>query len=138
MYEYTYRKHIATCNGNADFLWNMITNLPKILRIIRTKRILGSGIESNLIYPQSISLKEEGPCSICHVEFKITDNICITQCNHKFHCECIEKWNGPCPMCRTDPMKPFIKPAKVEMMFGKVNLRQLCRLINYLKKLKYF
>ena len=47
-------------------------------------------------------------CSICF-EYKIPDNICLTNCNHIFCVDCIltyhktldNKTEMPCPMCRT-------------------------------------
>ena len=50
------------------------------------------------------SLKNsETICSICIQDFKLKDNIGITECDHNYHKECIDEWyltNDTCPNCR--------------------------------------
>lgn len=42
-------------------------------------------------------------CSICFDDFSNDDKISITECNHSYHTNCIEKWiknKRTCPICR--------------------------------------
>jgi hypothetical protein len=46
-------------------------------------------------------------CSICEYELKDTDNVIITDCNHKFHRNCAQqrldtKNKSHCPICKQD------------------------------------
>jgi hypothetical protein len=45
-------------------------------------------------------------CSICLGDFKSDDTVCLANCNHSYHCDCINDWLGTgknsCPECRTD------------------------------------
>ena len=44
-------------------------------------------------------------CAICLAEFENGDQLRYLQCQHSFHCECIDQWlrgHRTCPMCRID------------------------------------
>ena len=49
-------------------------------------------------------LKEDNKCSICFEQIKDNTPATYTQCNHKFHSECLDRWlntgNNSCPVCR--------------------------------------
>uniref|UniRef100_G3QC75 RING-type E3 ubiquitin transferase n=1 Tax=Gasterosteus aculeatus aculeatus TaxID=481459 RepID=G3QC75_GASAC len=50
------------------------------------------------------ALNVEDPCIICHEDMN-PGNICVLECRHSFHDECIRSWlkeNRTCPTCR-DP-----------------------------------
>ena len=56
---------------------------------------------------QSISSEEEGDtCTICYVELK---KIATIGCDHKFHLECIEKWQKECINKGSDPTCPICR-----------------------------
>ena len=47
----------------------------------------------------------ENQCYVC-LENKVMDTLCITDCNHSFCKDCLDKWfnvgKTSCPICRTD------------------------------------
>ena len=47
----------------------------------------------------------ENNCSVC-LQTILSQNLCITNCYHKYCKECLDKWfntgKSSCPMCRTD------------------------------------
>lgn len=49
--------------------------------------------------------KDNIECSICTDEYKNTDTISITNCNHIFHTDCIKEWGKykqDCPLCKNN------------------------------------
>lgn len=59
------------------------------------------------MFAKFFSKKNHGNCTICLEE--ITNNCKKTQCNHKFHKQCINQWikeKNICPLCRKEnPIK---------------------------------
>ena len=51
---------------------------------------------------QNICDKELITCSICLNDIKDQDGIKKFKCDHIYHLECINSWNGNCPMCRAE------------------------------------
>ena len=74
------------------------------------------------IYKKSIKKSvfidsDEEVCPICMNTLKENKNICITECSHKFCCQCIikhSKKNNNCPLCRTTLVIGYIKPEFTE------------------------
>ncbi|XP_028840281.1 E3 ubiquitin-protein ligase TTC3 [Denticeps clupeoides] len=58
--------------------------------------------------PSSNALNLEDPCIICHEEMS-QENICVLECRHSFHKECIKSWlkeQSTCPTCRDHALLP--------------------------------
>ncbi|KAI3373929.1 hypothetical protein L3Q82_022497 [Scortum barcoo] len=56
----------------------------------------------------SIALNVEDPCIICHDDMS-PDDICVLECRHSFHNECIRSWlkeQSTCPTCRDHALLP--------------------------------
>ena len=54
-------------------------------------------------------------CSICRNNLKKNDLVCMTKCNHYFHCSCLVTWlnrNDSCPICRSKNILDGIKSRK--------------------------
>lgn len=54
-------------------------------------------------------------CSICRNNLKKNDLVCMTKCNHYFHCSCLVTWlnrNDSCPICRAKNILDGIKSKK--------------------------
>ena len=50
-------------------------------------------------------------CPVCLEDLDEESDIITTKCNHKFHKECLNKWqedNSSCPMCRSDILNEYI------------------------------
>ncbi|XP_074528283.1 E3 ubiquitin-protein ligase TTC3 [Halichoeres trimaculatus] len=63
--------------------------------------------------PQSNALNVEDPCIICHDDMS-PDDICVLECRHSFHNECIRSWlkeQSTCPTCRDHALMPDDFPA---------------------------
>lgn len=48
------------------------------------------------------AVSSEQSCSICLSALEEKDKNTKWICKHRFHKECIESWNGTCPLCRCD------------------------------------
>ncbi|XP_071387852.1 E3 ubiquitin-protein ligase TTC3 isoform X1 [Centroberyx affinis] len=58
--------------------------------------------------PQINALNEEDPCIICHDDMS-PDDVCVLECRHSFHKECIRSWlreQSTCPTCRDHALLP--------------------------------
>ena len=56
-----------------------------------------------MINSDDIEHGELGQCNICLAPYELGDEIRTTQCMHKFHTHCIDRWlrsNGVCPICK--------------------------------------
>ncbi|XP_061104846.1 E3 ubiquitin-protein ligase TTC3 isoform X2 [Conger conger] len=56
----------------------------------------------------SKALNLEDPCIICHEEMS-RDDLCVLECRHSFHRECIKSWlkeQSTCPTCRDHALLP--------------------------------
>ncbi|XP_040906849.1 E3 ubiquitin-protein ligase TTC3 isoform X2 [Toxotes jaculatrix] len=56
----------------------------------------------------SSALNVEDPCIICHDDMS-PDDICVLECRHSFHKECITPWlkeRSTCPTCRDHALLP--------------------------------
>lgn len=56
----------------------------------------------------SKALNMEDPCIICH-EDMATEDLCVLECRHSFHRECIKSWlreQSTCPTCREHALLP--------------------------------
>ncbi|XP_056252841.1 E3 ubiquitin-protein ligase TTC3 isoform X1 [Seriola aureovittata] len=54
------------------------------------------------------ALNMEDPCIICHDDMS-PDDICVLECRHSFHKECIKSWlkeQSTCPTCRDHALLP--------------------------------
>ncbi|KAM7398393.1 hypothetical protein PAMA_006344 [Pampus argenteus] len=61
----------------------------------------------------SNALNMEDPCIICHEDMS-PDDICVLECRHSFHKECIKSWlkeQSTCPTCRDHTLLPEDFPA---------------------------
>ncbi|XP_029459109.1 E3 ubiquitin-protein ligase TTC3 [Rhinatrema bivittatum] len=55
----------------------------------------------------------EDPCIICHEELN-ANTVCVLECGHQFHKECIRTWlhaQSTCPTCRVHTLLPEDFPA---------------------------
>jgi len=57
------------------------------------------------ITERSLNFGISKDCTICHVDFKVDDNVILLPCSHRFHDgeDCIKRWfctNNTCPNCR--------------------------------------
>ncbi|XP_045895340.1 E3 ubiquitin-protein ligase TTC3 [Micropterus dolomieu] len=62
---------------------------------------------------QSNALNVEDPCIICHDDMNPED-VCVLECRHGFHNECIRSWlkeQSTCPTCRDHALLPDDFPA---------------------------
>lgn len=58
--------------------------------------------------PHSKALNIEDPCIICHEDMS-PEEICVLECRHSFHKECIRSWlkeQSTCPTCRDHTLLP--------------------------------
>jgi len=53
-------------------------------------------------YNLQSTLNTEQQCSICLSTLEENDKFTKWICKHRFHKDCIESWNGPCPLCRCE------------------------------------
>ncbi|XP_029924720.1 E3 ubiquitin-protein ligase TTC3 [Myripristis murdjan] len=54
------------------------------------------------------ALNMEDPCIICHDDMS-PDDVCVLECRHSFHRECIKSWlkeQSTCPTCREHALLP--------------------------------
>lgn len=54
------------------------------------------------------ALNMEDPCIICYEDMP-TDSVCVLECRHSFHKECIKSWlkeQSTCPTCREHALLP--------------------------------
>jgi hypothetical protein len=52
---------------------------------------------------KKLSEDHDKECSICLINFEDDNDVCLTQCNHLFHNNCITEWSRykkDCPICR--------------------------------------
>ncbi|KAJ8347748.1 hypothetical protein SKAU_G00263370 [Synaphobranchus kaupii] len=62
----------------------------------------------NSKWGKSKALNVEDPCIICHEEMA-QDELCVLECRHSFHTECIKSWlkeQSTCPTCREHALLP--------------------------------
>uniref|UniRef100_A0A667Y0B7 RING-type E3 ubiquitin transferase n=1 Tax=Myripristis murdjan TaxID=586833 RepID=A0A667Y0B7_9TELE len=55
-----------------------------------------------------LQLNMEDPCIICHDDMS-PDDVCVLECRHSFHRECIKSWlkeQSTCPTCREHALLP--------------------------------
>ncbi|XP_064413293.1 E3 ubiquitin-protein ligase TTC3 isoform X2 [Latimeria chalumnae] len=63
---------------------------------------------------------EEDPCIICHDDLS-QETLCVLECGHRFHKECIKEWlkkQSTCPTCRVHALLPEDFPA----LAGRIKL----------------
>uniref|UniRef100_A0A3P9A2U6 RING-type E3 ubiquitin transferase n=1 Tax=Esox lucius TaxID=8010 RepID=A0A3P9A2U6_ESOLU len=71
---------------------------------------------------QSKALNLEDPCIICHDEMSRED-LCVLECRHSFHRECIKSWlkeQSTCPTCREHVLLPEdfpLLPGRIRKSF---------------------
>lgn len=56
----------------------------------------------------ALALNVEDPCIICHEDMS-PDEMCVLECRHSFHRECIKSWlkeQSTCPTCREHALLP--------------------------------
>ncbi|KAK9968873.1 hypothetical protein ABG768_003172 [Culter alburnus] len=56
----------------------------------------------------ALALNMEDPCIICHEDMS-TEEMCVLECRHSFHRECIKSWlkeQSTCPTCREHALLP--------------------------------
>ncbi|XP_051539596.1 E3 ubiquitin-protein ligase TTC3 [Myxocyprinus asiaticus] len=56
----------------------------------------------------ALALNMEDPCIICHEEMN-SEDLCVLECRHSFHRECIKSWlkeQSTCPTCREHTLLP--------------------------------
>ncbi|XP_045080202.1 E3 ubiquitin-protein ligase TTC3 isoform X3 [Coregonus clupeaformis] len=59
-------------------------------------------------HSQAKALNMEDPCIICHEDMSQED-LCVLECRHSFHRECIKSWlkeQSTCPTCREHALLP--------------------------------
>ncbi|XP_041718315.2 E3 ubiquitin-protein ligase TTC3 isoform X2 [Coregonus clupeaformis] len=59
-------------------------------------------------HSKSKALNMEDPCIICHDDMSQED-LCVLECRHSFHTECIKSWlkeQSTCPTCREHALLP--------------------------------
>lgn len=84
----------------------IIRVLDEIVREARLKEIdnLFSHVMKAIPFSSSVG-KYNSSCSICLDEFKENHIVCVTECNHVFHVNCLKNWlktnlmNPKCPNC---------------------------------------
>lgn len=105
-------------NNNAYFIYNCINSNIEIVEWLTTIYNNYSYVSmDNIIIDYTIGLyiihqdiHLEGECSICLVN----KTNCITECNHYYCYDCINKWhskNNTCPICRK-PFYEIIQPLQ--------------------------
>jgi len=58
-------------------------------------------------------------CSICLSDIESDGINKLFECDHVFHIECIHKWKGTCPNCRSERQSvPFISDDTIKAEFG--------------------
>ena len=101
----------------------------------RLKQILNNELTNPFVKEQI-----KGDCPICAE--KLNYEVCLTTCNHAFHCKCINWWLNPnkepptetCPVCRTandtsDLRTVFVMPGD-DLGFGKRKQRATLHRVN--------
>uniref|UniRef100_A0A3B4T8S4 RING-type E3 ubiquitin transferase n=1 Tax=Seriola dumerili TaxID=41447 RepID=A0A3B4T8S4_SERDU len=66
------------------------------------------GVTQLILDHQVGVLNMEDPCIICHDDMS-PDDICVLECRHSFHKECIKSWlkeQSTCPTCRDHALLP--------------------------------
>ncbi|XP_062341031.1 E3 ubiquitin-protein ligase TTC3 isoform X2 [Osmerus eperlanus] len=64
-------------------------------------------------HQQSKALNMEDPCIICHDDMT-QENMCVLECRHSFHRQCIKSWlkeQSTCPTCREHALLPEDFPS---------------------------
>ena len=81
--------------------------------------------KKNLDFLEKSLMDMGGGCPICLEELENGGLVCITQCGHSFHEECLEpalKHNPVCPTCRQQQVKAFsleqTQPADPKLKYG--------------------
>uniref|UniRef100_A0A8C1ZC21 RING-type E3 ubiquitin transferase n=1 Tax=Cyprinus carpio TaxID=7962 RepID=A0A8C1ZC21_CYPCA len=57
---------------------------------------------------RALALNMEDPCIICHEDMS-PEEVCVLECRHSFHRECIKSWlkeQSTCPTCREHALLP--------------------------------
>ncbi|XP_036379577.1 E3 ubiquitin-protein ligase TTC3 isoform X1 [Megalops cyprinoides] len=66
------------------------------------------GAHNSSKWASSKALNVEDPCIICHEEMT-EEELCVLECRHSFHRECIKSWlkeQSTCPTCREHALLP--------------------------------
>ena len=95
-------------------------------KIIKDNNISNDKVADKLGRVEKIFEKYPRECVICHENMKLFDNICVTECNHTFHEDCLKRWlqahypdSNSCPLCRFgNPMPEFTK-SLIESNFSQ-------------------
>lgn len=78
------------------FLWNCI------------RKYRDSSYEESSSVTTDTSLSSSQDCSICMNHMDYTHEYKKYKCIHVFHKQCIDKWSGPCPICRNASLQQEI------------------------------
>jgi len=68
---------------------------------------LAAALSSKPLAPPTPALVELPTCPVCLERMDETTGLLIILCQHVFHCDCLEKWQGTgCPVCRYTQSAP--------------------------------
>jgi len=88
---------------------SVLINIPPDSFYVRDLRDLLSSDEENKIFREQRRLKKESiDCPICLEPLDRDFTSAFTKCEHRFHKQCIERWQSGCPYCRQDMGKILI------------------------------
>jgi hypothetical protein len=70
---------------------------------------LSTTVYAPLGQPLATSLQSEHVCAICLASYERGDELCVLNCEHHYHRQCLGTWllqNGTCPSCRAPLFAP--------------------------------